>query len=239
MQAVVVKAIGAFDLVEVEKPDPQAGMVLVKVAVAGMCRTDLKIVEAGHRDLVLPRIPGEEVVGTVVAVGPGVDSGLLDRRVYVYPGVRCGQCHQCRRGAENLCSRMQIMGFHRDGGFAEYVAVPVESVIPLANDLSFECAVFAEPLSCCLNALELAQLGPGEKVGIWGAGPAGLLLGRAAAAMGAEPTLIEPLEYRRIFAGGLCCVPDLAFDVAVVAIGSGEAYAQALRHLSPRGRLAR
>lgn len=237
MQAIVVRDIGCFEMSEVPKPVPEEGTALVRVAVAGMCRTDLKIIEAGHRDLVLPRIPGEEVVGTVVATGTEADAALLRKRVYLYPGVWCGQCRPCRKGAENLCSHMQIMGFHRDGGFAEFVVAPVQSLIPLADDLPFEHAVFAEPLSCCLNALDLAHVETGDQVGIWGAGPAGLLLSRAAAAMGAISTAIEPCEHRRLFANGVCSVPDIAFDVAIVAVGAEEAYAQAIRHLAPRGRL--
>ncbi len=209
----------------------------MEVALAGLCRTDLKLIEVGHRDLVLPRIPGEEVVGRVIEVGTGTDAHLIGQRVYLYPGTWCGTCPPCRQGAQNLCAHMAIMGFHRDGGFAEHVAAPVRSLVPLAADLSFERAVFAEPLSCCLNALELARLAAGDRVGVWGAGPAGLLLGRAATALGAHVTVIEPIEARRHFAGGLCRAPEVGFDVAVVAVGSGAAYADALRHLAPRGRL--
>lgn len=237
MEAIVVRSIGSFEVSTVQEPVPAKGEALVAVGVAGMCRTDLKVIEVGHRDLVLPRIPGEEVVGTVVAVGSDTDAGLLHKRVYVYPGTSCGRCPPCRNGAENLCTRMQIMGFHRDGGFATYVTAPVQSLIPLCDRLPFEQAVFAEPLSCCLNALELAKLSAGERIAIWGAGPAGLLLGRAAAAIGAHPTVIEPCERRRAFADGLCCVPDANFDVAVVAVGSEAAYAEATAHLAPRGRL--
>lgn len=127
MRAAVIERIGSFEIREVQRPRPGPQEALVKVAVAGLCRTDLKIVEAGHRDLVLPRIPAEEVVGTVCELGPNTDKRLLGKRVYVYPGTSCGECGPCRSGAENLCSRMRIMGFHRDGGFAEYVATPVRA----------------------------------------------------------------------------------------------------------------
>jgi L-iditol 2-dehydrogenase len=129
MKAVVVEQIGDFRLADIPCPEPGAGEMLIKTAVTGLCRTDLKIIEVGHRDLVLPRVPGEEVVGTVCAVGPDVDSEYMGQRVYVYPGTSCGHCKPCQQGAGNLCSGMQIMGFHRDGGFADYVAAPVESII--------------------------------------------------------------------------------------------------------------
>jgi L-iditol 2-dehydrogenase len=95
----------------------------------------------------------------------------------------------------------------------------------------------AEPLSCGLNALELGRLRPGETLGIWGAGPAGTLLARAARALGAHPQNIEPDRRRRDLINGLETAGDWRFDVAVVAVGAKDAYQEALAHLAPRGRL--
>lgn len=192
MKAALVREIGSFGIVDVDVPQPGPGEVLVEVAVAGLCRTDLKIIEKGHRDLVLPRIPAEEVVGTVCRLGEGVAATFMGKRVYVYPGTRCGTCRECRRGAGNLCRDMQIMGFHRDGGFAEYVVAPAGNLIDIPAATSFETAIFTEPLSCCLNALELTRVGPEETIIIWGGGPAGTLLARASHALGARPLVIEP-----------------------------------------------
>lgn len=238
MKAIVVETIGSFQLVDIATPEPGAGEVLIETAVTGLCRTDLKVIEVGHRDLVLPRVPGEEIVGTVRAVGPGVGSAYMGQRVYVYPGTSCGICKACIQGAENLCHGMKIMGFHRDGGFAEYVIAPVASMIQIPDGCDFDHAVTAEPVSCCLNALELAVLEPGEQIGIWGGGPAGAFVSRTAAAMGAESTVIEPHEGRHQYHDRVFRTPgDLRFDVAVVAVGSGQAYREALVHLNPRGRL--
>jgi L-iditol 2-dehydrogenase len=238
MQAVSVREIGSFLLEQQPLPQPGPGEVLLRVTVTGLCRTDLKIIQVGHRDLVLPCVPGEEVVGEVVALGTGCnDTTLLHKRVYVYPGEWCGICPACRSGAENLCRSMRIMGFHRDGGFADYVVAPLKSLIPLPEGLSDEQAVFAEPLSCCLNALELARLAPFETIAIWGGGPAGQLLARAATAYDALPTVIEPDLQRRELAHGVAEPPDQLFDVCVVAVGNSAAYQQALQRLAPRGRL--
>lgn len=237
MQSVLVKEVGSFHHLSIPLPTPGVDEVLLKVIVTGLCRTDLKIIRVGHRDLLLPRVPGEEVVGEVVALGQGVSSSLHKKRVYVYPGQWCGQCPACLAGAENLCRSMQIMGFHRDGGFAGYVVVPVQSLIILPDDLSDEEAVFAEPLSCCLNALELGRLSAGETIGIWGGGPAGQLLARAASAQGARPVVIEPDDTRRALACGFPEPPDRQFDLCVVAVGDLSAYQEALLHLAPRGRL--
>ena len=237
MKAVVVREIGSFEYVDVEKPSPREHEVLVEVAVAGLCRTDLKIIEVGHRDLTLPRIPAEEVVGTVSALGVGVDSSWLGKRVYIYPGTSCGECEACLRDAGNLCDSMQIMGFHRDGGFAEFVTAPSASLIAIPDDLESEHAVFAEPLSCCLNALEQGRLKSGETIAIWGAGPAGTLLARAATALGAKPSVIEADENRRALIKGVDSIDNELFDVAIPAVGSTDAYRQAIKLLKPRGRL--
>lgn len=266
MEAVLVRHVGEWELTELPLPEPGPDEALIRVSVTGLCRTDLKVIRHGHRDLELPRVPGEEVVGVVVALGPAAPSapassaelsagaaparatpaiGVGDR-VYVYPGVWCGECPSCRRGAENLCRQMRIMGFHRDGGFAGYVAAPLQSLIPVPAALSDEEAVFAEPLSCCLNALELGGVGEGDVLGIWGAGPAGTLLSRAGALRGAVPVVIEPDERRRALVGGAPGSPAAAsghaappetVDVAIVAVGSAQAYEEAFAALAPRGRL--
>lgn len=238
MKAIVVKKIGSFEICSLEIPQPGPEEVLLKVEVTGLCRTDLKIIEEGHRDLVMPRVPGEEVVGSICAIGRDVQSYCEGQRVYVYPGTSCEQCPPCLAGAGNLCKSMQIMGFHRDGGFAEYVVAPVQSLIPVPEQLSPDQAVFAEPLSCCLNAIELACLAERETIGIWGGGPAGVLLSRAALAKGAAPTIVEPNVKRREFSHGVSSVPSGAlYDVCIIAVGDKSAYEEALGHLKPRGRL--
>ena len=141
---------------------------------------------------------------------------------------------------------MRIMGFHRDGGFAEYVAAPLQSLIRVPEGLGDEEAVFAEPLSCCLNALELGGVGEGDVLGVWGAGPAGTLLSRAGALRGAEVVVVEPDERRRESLTAAPGAPPQVsahaeapgpVDVAVVAVGDPQAYEAAIAALAPRGRL--
>ena len=238
MKAIVVENIGSFAIATLPIPQPGPTEVLLKVEVTGLCRTDLKIIEVGHRDLVMPRIPGEEVVGKICGVGAEVRGFSEGQRVYVYPGTSCGQCPPCLAGAGNLCKGMRIMGFHRHGGFAEYVVAPVQSLIAVPANLTPDQAVFAEPLSCCLNAIELARLQANETIGIWGGGPAGILLSRAAQAKGATPAIIEPDRRRREFTHALPEVTaEARYDVCIVAVGAMDAYRQALSHLKPRGRL--
>jgi L-iditol 2-dehydrogenase len=237
MKCIVVRRIGSFALEAMPVVPPGPGEILVKVEWTGLCRTDLKLIREGHRDLILPRIPGEEAVGIIEEIGAKTGGLQVGERVYLYPGIWCGRCPACLKGAENLCRQMRIMGFHRDGGFAEYVTAPAQSAIPVPEGLSADLAVFAEPLSCCLNALELGGAGPGKRIGIWGAGPAGTLLHRAARSMGSEPVNIEPDERRRRIIGGRISAGADAFEICIVAVGSASAYGEALQALAPRGRL--
>lgn len=231
--AILVSGIDAYATISREIPVPGPEEVLVRVSLTGLCRTDLKLIRSGHRDLILPRVPGEEVVGTVVH-GAGWEPGT---RVWVYPGQWCGQCPACRSGAENLCRSMRIMGFHRDGGFARHVVAPSASLVVIPSDLEDAQAVLAEPLSCCLNALDLARLTAGDRLTVWGAGTAGTLLARAGRARGATVAVIDPDPQRRERSAGLLAPPAESADVAIVAVGDAAAYQQALGHLGPRGRL--
>ena len=237
MKCVQVEKIGSFIIKRVPIKKPSNDEVLIKVEVTGLCRTDLKIIRAGHRDLVLPRIPGEEVVGMIYEKGSDVANVEEGDMVYVYPGSWCGECEACKNGYENLCKHMKIMGFHRDGGFAEYVTAPSRSVIPIPDNITPEEAVFAEPLSCCLNALELGGISKGKSVAIWGAGPAGTLLYRASKAMGAVPLSIDPDPVRCAEIDGLQYPPDECSDICIIAVGSRKAYEEAIIRLNPRGSL--
>lgn len=188
MRSLLLDRIGSLRMQSAPEPVPGPREVLLKVHHCAVCRTDAAIWARGHRDLVPPRIPGHEIHGMI--------SGSRKRFV-VWPGNACGECPPCRHGAENLCREMRIIGFHEDGGFADYVAVPKSGLIAVPDDLPGELACMAEPMACVLNGLEQAGAMPGDRVLIFGAGPVGLMAGLAVRAMGGEP-FIEEINPRRI-----------------------------------------
>ena len=237
MKCIQVSKIGNFSLIQKSVRDPKPNEICIQVEVTGLCRTDLKLIRQGHRDLTLPRVPGEEIVGIVVSKGKNVNNIQIGQRVYVYPGLWCETCDACMIHAENMCTHMEILGFHRDGGFAEYVTVPAKTVICVPENLDPNHAVFAEPLSCCLNALELSMIEANKTIGIWGAGPAGTLLHRASKSFDAKPINIDPHPQRHQRIHGYASCPDICFDIAIVAVGDRNAYLSAINHLKPRGRL--
>jgi threonine dehydrogenase-like Zn-dependent dehydrogenase len=182
MRALQLRGLGQLVEDDIPLPVIHPGERLVKVSHCALCRTDAKIWRSGHRDALLPRVLGHEVCVSCMATG---------ERFVVWPGDACGACASCRQGAENLCRGMRIMGFHRDGGLAEFAAVPASSLIPVPEGLPAAVACLAEPLACALNALEGAQSKAADRVLIYGAGPVGLLVGLAARSRGSRAVMYD------------------------------------------------
>jgi D-arabinitol dehydrogenase (NADP+) len=175
---------------------PESDEVVIAVALAGLCGTDLHIY-AGELSYTYPIIPGHEVVGTITAVGSMVTDLEPGMRVTFDPNIPCGHCHFCRRLRFNHCLNWQGVGVTRDGGFAEQVRVPAKVVYSI-GDLPFEQAAFIEPLSCVVYGLERATPALGDRVLIFGAGPIGLLLMQAIRRGGAAHVTMTDLQEERL-----------------------------------------
>lgn len=130
---------GELALNEVTAPEAAAGHVVIEVRACGLNHLDLWL-EAGRLpvSVELPRIPGGEVAGRIVAVGEGVDGWRVGDRVAVQSNLFCGECEFCRQGEENLCLKGELLGIHRDGGFAEKVVVPARNLVALPNRVDYE-----------------------------------------------------------------------------------------------------
>lgn len=177
---------------------------LVDVICCGVCRTDAKMWKLGHRDLVLPVVPGHEMIA----------ADETGRMYAVWPGTACGRCRFCKSGRENLCEHMKIAGFHRDGGYADQARVPRENLVPLPAGLDPYAACFAEPVGCVINAFEKLGLFPEDRVLIIGGGTMGLIAGLLARHNGQIPVIVEKSAGKiarvRPFleAADLACVPE-------------------------------
>jgi nicotinate-nucleotide--dimethylbenzimidazole phosphoribosyltransferase len=215
------------------KPEPKEGFKRLRVQYCAICRTDAKMWQEGHRDLVFPRVPGHELVAQ--------DSS--GKRFTVWPGKSCGACAYCRRGRENLCEQMKIMGFHSDGGFAEWVLAPQNSLVALPERIPSVLACFAEPTGCVINALDKLHLKSGERIVIYGGGTLGLIAALGCLARDAVPLVLEKsaekiakakaflgetgIQCRRDtteseFDAALNACPDhIAFNLGTVKLGKG------------------
>lgn len=197
---------GPNDLRVEQVPIPQIGPgeLLVKVLSASICGTDIRIFHGNHR--MYPdgtvRIPGHEVVGTIAEVGSTVTNYSIGQRVFVAPNTGCGHCRQCVSGNNNLCENYDAIGVTRDGGFAEYVRVPANSVqqgnvILISEKVDPAVAALMEPFACVLRGQNVLNIKPGEIVLVIGAGPIGVMHTKLAKVRGAGRVIVsEPVSDR-------------------------------------------
>jgi L-iditol 2-dehydrogenase len=187
-------------------PKIEKGEILVKVVSASICGTDLRIFHGSHR-MVGPgtiRIPGHEVIGTIAETGEEVKNYSTGQRVFCAPNTGCGHCPQCITGNNNLCANYDAIGITSDGGFAEYVRIPANSVrqgnvIPVSESINPAVAALMEPFACVLRGQNALHIQPGEVVLIMGAGPIGVMHTKLAKARGAGRVIVsEPIRDRAI-----------------------------------------
>ncbi len=175
-----------LELDELVTPVPGPGEILLKVSACGVCRTDLHIVDGELEGGRLPLVPGHEIVGTVIARGPGAERFPEGERVGVpWLGWSCGSCEHCRAGRENLCDEARFTGFHRDGGYAEYALADERfcfALPPAFGDAE------AAPLLCAglIGYRALAMAGDARRIGIYGFGAAAHIVAQVAAFQGRE-----------------------------------------------------
>ncbi|MDL5159214.1 NAD(P)-dependent alcohol dehydrogenase [Actinomycetospora termitidis] len=211
-----------------EVPEPGAGQVQVQVRAVSVCGSDVHYYDHGriggfvmHAPLVL----GHETSGVVSAVGSGVGSPAVGTRVAIEPQVECGRCAQCRQGRYHLCPDIAFFATPPvDGSFAEYVVVPAHRAHPVPDTVSDEAAALIEPLSVALHAAAKADIGPGTRVLVSGAGPVGLLCLQVALARGAAAVAVtDVMALRREAAtdyGATATIDGNDHETGLAALGA-------------------
>jgi 2-desacetyl-2-hydroxyethyl bacteriochlorophyllide A dehydrogenase len=245
VRAAVVKSVGEVGVETVDDPTPGPGEVVVEVAACGLCGTDLHILQ-GEFAPTLPVIPGHEFAGTVVALGPGALEVNEGDRVAVDPSLYCHECHYCRRGRNNLCSRWGAIGVTTAGGAAQYVAVPAANCVKLPEHVATADATLIEPLSCAVRGYDVLSSQLGSHVLIYGAGTMGLMMLRLAQRVGATSIDVVDLNRDRLsIAKGLGVThaetspeglePAFGWDLVVDATGNANAIQDGLGRVAPGG----
>jgi 2-desacetyl-2-hydroxyethyl bacteriochlorophyllide A dehydrogenase len=244
MKAAVFGSDRALVLRDVPVKAVGPGDVLVRVEAAGICGTDVHILQ-GEFPAVPPVVLGHEFAGIVAEIGDGVTNVAVGDRVAIEPHVLCGTCRHCQDGRAYLCPKRRGFGVHLDGGFAEYALVHAPNAYRVPDGVGASIAALAEPLGCAFHGVERGGVGPGDTVAVFGAGPVGIMLGLLARRAGALRVLfVEPNPTRRGLAGRFpfdgVVHPDEArqaaaavtggdgFDVVFDASGAPPAIQQAL-----------
>jgi len=184
-----------------EMPDPEPGVddAIVRTRAAGICRTDLKIIEGAIPTVTTPLILGHELAGEVVALGPGGAGIAEGARVTVGLDITCGICEYCRRGELDHCARLLRLGLERDGALAEFVRVPVANLIEIPPSISFvHAATIPDAVGSPYHAvLKRAGVRPGQTVAVYGLGGLGLIAVQVAVMAGARVIAIARTKERR------------------------------------------
>ena len=254
---------GDVRLDDMAEPEAGAGEVKIRVRACSTCGTDVKIFNHGHQHIDPPRVMGHEIAGEVVDVGDGVDGWAPGDRVQVIAAVPCGRCEYCTAGRMTICPNQTSVGYHYEGGFAEYLVVPeqvlaVDGLNRIPDGVGYDEASVAEPLACVLNGQELARVGDGDVVVVVGSGPIGCLHVRLARARGAAKVFLVELNRARLDLSSSVVHPDLAIcsaevdavdevvkatdgrgaDVVITAAASGKAQEEALLMAARGGRIS-
>ena len=262
MKAAVYHGRNEINCEEVEKPRIGEGEVLVKVAVCGVCPTDIKKIE--HGLLEPPRIFGHEIAGVIEEVGAGVRDWKIGERVAVHHHIPCEKCHYCENGNYSMCETYKktgtTAGFEPSGGgFAEYVRVlpwiVEKGMVRIPEDVSFEEASFVEPVNTCLKGIRRLGIRKNHVVMVFGQGAIGLILIQLAKLEGATTVGIDLMDERLKIARGFGAhhvfnpkEVDLkeeikkitggrGADAAVIAAPSNKAIAQAVQAIRNGGKI--
>lgn len=235
-------------LSERDIPHPARGELLLRVILCGVCHTDLHTIEGDIHPPHLPVVPGHQVVARVEALDEGVENFRVGDRVgvpWLYSA--CGQCEFCQRGLENLCPNAKFTGFHVDGGYADYMLADARYALPLPDALSDEQAA---PLLCAgivgYRSLKLADIQPGERVGLAGFGASAHLCLQVLNHWGCESFVFtrsaghraHARELGAVWAGDAGETPGMALDRIVVFAPVGALIPVMLEKLRPGGTLA-
>lgn len=190
MKAICIKEPGQVVIQEMEMPVRKPGESLLKLLYGGICGSDLGSYRGANAYVSYPRVPGHEFSAEIIEIDEN-DKGLKPGMIVTCnPYFNCGSCYSCRRGLVNACTDNQTMGVQREGAFAEYITMPIERIYD-GKGLDPKVLALIEPFCISYHGVSRADVKPGERVLVVGAGTIGVLAAVAAKAKGAEVTICD------------------------------------------------
>ena len=204
MKACVFRGPGDVAVIDVPVPEPGRGEILLRVAGAGLCHSDVRVFK-GEKYAKQGVVPGHEISGVIAGIGDGVSDLAEGDRVSLCPIIACGSCSFCRVGKRNRCPKRITLGYDENGGLAEYLLVPepivrLGHVFKLPDSVPLNLASLLEPTACVFNSMDLLGVVAATTMLLIGAGPMGLMHLVVARALGARVIASEPDEDRRAWA---------------------------------------
>lgn len=196
MQAVIVDAPFQMKVGAWQTPELGKGEVFISTQAVGICAGDLYFYVGKNPYARYPQVCGHEIAGKVRDVGEGVEGFKPGDCIVVEPFVACGSCYPCSIGKPNCCRRLEIIGVHRPGGFAEYLVAPASNVHKIPSELPLRDAAFAEPVAIGLQACRRGSVKKAELVVVMGCGPIGLAIIDVARSLGANVMATDVLPER-------------------------------------------
>jgi D-arabinose 1-dehydrogenase-like Zn-dependent alcohol dehydrogenase len=189
-------------LSDVPDLEPGPGEVVVRTRAAGLCQTDVKVVDGRVPTVELPRVPGHELAGEVGALGPGVSGVSVGEPVFVGLDLTCGRCRWCRDGKLDYCDNLRRLGMEHDGALAELVRVPADNLFPVPDAVSFpQAATIPDAVGSPYHAVVYhARVGVADTVAVYGLGGLGLTAVQVARLTGATVIAIARTPERRALA---------------------------------------
>ena len=246
MRAMILRAQREpLELVDIPRPSPGPGQVLIRTTACAVCRTDLHVYDGDLTEPALPLVLGHEIVGRVEQLGPGVDRFTPGDRVGVpWLGWTCGHCGYCKSGRENLCEEARFTGYQINGGFAEYAVADQRYSFPIPDDFP---DLQAAPLLCAglIGYRSLVAAGDAERLGLYGFGAAAHIIAQVARYQGRRLFAFTrdgdnkaqsfARELGAEWAGASSQAPPEELDAAIIFAPVGNLVPAALRALAPGG----
>lgn len=246
MKAWILKKNGQIEYTDIKTPDINENEALVEVKAAGICGSDIpRIYNDGA--YFYPLIPGHEFSGRVVDVGKK-GKKWLNKRVGIYPLIPCHECEPCRKKQYEMCRHYSYLGSRRNGGFAEYTAVPIANLIGLPDNVSFEDAAMIEPMAVAAHAIRRVGPSQTDSVVICGMGTIGMFILMFLTEMGIKDIHVignKEFQYETVIKMGLaenryidCSSGETVFaDVYFECVGKNETLCRAINETIPGGKI--
>jgi len=195
MKSIEYKGSRSVEVGEKAVPEVGVGEVLIKVAYAGVCGSDMIIYQGVHPRAKAPLVMGHEFSGAIVKGHSTLPAGTP---VTVYPLLSCGTCDPCKNGYAHVCNTLKLIGIDCDGGMAEYVKVPEDKVLPIPESLSLKLGAFIEPVAVGVHAVGRSGYHPGDTAVVYGAGPIGLCVASCLKYFGASQVMVVEANPHRL-----------------------------------------